>query len=181
MSRAAAGGDMWGFSPHPPCGVPKLASCLQIVDFSGGHRILAPHRLHNAPSSVVRAVYIAAGERTALRAAASVTMHARYAWRDRARRADAYGPRCSCCLHRRPASTVARAAGTGCSAMWSCLLRPALAARFSERSTTPLHVSPQPRVLLRGDSYRPDSGVAGPRARHPAGAGSERRYGVTSP
>jgi hypothetical protein len=27
-----------------PCGVPKIASCLQIADFSGAHRVLVPHR-----------------------------------------------------------------------------------------------------------------------------------------
>jgi hypothetical protein len=27
------------------CGVPKSASCLQIADFSSGHRILAPHTI----------------------------------------------------------------------------------------------------------------------------------------
>ena len=32
-------------SPRCPCGVPKLASCLQIVDFLGAHRVFAPHSL----------------------------------------------------------------------------------------------------------------------------------------
>jgi len=38
-----AGGEAFWVALASACGVPKLASCLQIADFSGGHRILAPH------------------------------------------------------------------------------------------------------------------------------------------
>jgi len=40
-----AGGEAFWVALVSACVVPKLASCLQITDFLGGHRILAPHKV----------------------------------------------------------------------------------------------------------------------------------------